>query len=59
MPYIIEEKGDKFILSNKNTGRVIAAHKTKAKASAQMKSLYAHEGSQDRIKGNVDINTED
>ena len=55
MPYIIESKGDKFILSNKDTGRVVAAHKTKAKAEAQRKSIYAHEGSMERIKGSVMI----
>lgn len=42
MPYIITRKGKNFILSNKNTGRVIAAHKTKKKAIAQMKALYVN-----------------
>lgn len=56
MPYEISSKGKKFILSNKETGRVIAAHDTKKKAQDQMKAIYANEnlsGASIRAKGNV------
>ncbi|MHA1210825.1 MAG: hypothetical protein ACTSSH_00040 [Candidatus Heimdallarchaeota archaeon] len=51
MSYEITEKGKKFIVSNQNTGRVVAAHKTKAKAVTQVKALYASEdGEADRME---------
>ena len=59
MPYEIEEKEDRFILSNKNTGRVVAAHKTKAKAEAQRKALYASESGMERPKGKIILDGEE
>lgn len=57
MPYEIEEKGKKFIVSRQSTGRVIAAHKTKDKAIAQIKSLYAKEnGEFSRMEAEVKVN---
>lgn len=59
MAFIVEEKGDRFIVSNKNTGRVMADHGTKEKAIIQAKALNVNENSIERIKGNIDINTEE
>lgn len=43
MPYEITKKGKKFILSNRDTGRVVAAHDTKKKAVKQMQAIYFSE----------------
>jgi len=43
MPYDITHKGKKFIVSNQNTGRVVAAHDTKEKATTQMEAMNIRE----------------
>ena len=58
MSYQIEHKGKRFILSNKDTGRVIADHETKDKAMAQAKALLENESTRTEIKEDVEMNTE-
>jgi hypothetical protein len=48
MPYKVIKKGEKYLLCKENpdgsVGRVIADHKSKKKAEAQMRAIYASEG---------------
>lgn len=43
MPYAIEKKENQFAVVNKDTGKVMGLHATRAKAEAQMRALYANE----------------
>jgi hypothetical protein len=43
MPYAVQEKNGKFVVINKDTGKVKGTHPTKSKATAQMRLLYGIE----------------
>lgn len=43
MPYKIEKQGRKFVVINKDTGKIKGTHDTKEKAVAQLRLLYAIE----------------
>lgn len=44
MPYGIRKSGNKYQVINKETGRVLGTHPTKAKAVKQLKAVYVHTG---------------
>ena len=44
MPYGIEQRGDKWVTINTETGKVKGTHDSKAKALRQMRLLYMVEG---------------
>jgi len=44
MPYSIRKKGNKYIVLNKETGKVKGTHTSRHKAIAQMRLLYGIEG---------------
>lgn len=43
MPYKIEKKGSKYLVINKDTGKVKGTHPSKDKATKQMRLLYGIE----------------
>lgn len=43
MPYVIRKSGKKWIVVNKETGKVKGTHDTKAKAKSQIRLLYGIE----------------
>lgn len=45
MPYQIEKRGNKWVVINKETGKVKGTHTTESKAKAQMRLLYSIEKS--------------
>ena len=44
MPYAVRKRGSKYVVVNKDTGRVLGTHPTKAKAQAQLRAVYSHTG---------------
>jgi len=44
MPYKVEQRGDKWVTLNTETGKVKGTHSSKAKALRQMRLLYMIEG---------------
>jgi len=44
MPYKVLKRKNKYIVVNKETGRVAGTHSTKTKAVSQMRLLYGIEG---------------
>lgn len=42
IPYKVEKRGDKFVVVNKDTGKVMGTHPTRAVAVKQMRALYVH-----------------
>ena len=42
IPYKVEKKGDKFVVVNKDTGKVMGTHPTRAAAVKQMRDLYVN-----------------
>ena len=44
MPYAIKKSGSKWQVVNKDTGRVLGTHPSKAKAEAQLRAVYANTG---------------
>ena len=52
MPYAVRKKGSDWVLVNKDTGRVLGTHSTKARAMAQLRAVYAnYHGHQKPKKG--------
>lgn len=43
MPYAVRKRGTKFVVINKNTGKVKGTHTSKIKAERQMRLLYGVE----------------
>lgn len=43
MPYEVKPNGEKFEVVNKDNGKVMGSHASRAKAEAQMRALYANE----------------
>ena len=43
MPYAIRKKGNKWLVVNKDTGKVKGTHDSKEKAEAQVRLLYGVE----------------
>ena len=43
MPYQIKQKGSKYLVVNKQTGKVKGTHTSKIKAARQMRLLYGVE----------------
>jgi len=44
MPYKILKRKNKYVVINKETGRVAGTHSSKAKATSQLRLLYGIEG---------------
>lgn len=42
MPYALKKKGSKWLVVNKDTGRVLGSHDTRAQASRQLRAVYAN-----------------
>lgn len=42
MPYVVEQRGEKWACVNPDTGRVYGTHDTEEKAKAQQRALYAN-----------------
>ena len=40
MPYAVRKRNSKFVVINKNTGKVKGTHASRAKAESQMRLLY-------------------
>ena len=40
MPYAVRKRGTKFVVINKNTGKVKGTHTSRSKAESQMRLLY-------------------
>jgi hypothetical protein len=43
MPYAIRKRGNKWVVINKETGKVKGTHSSREKAAAQMRLLYGIE----------------
>lgn len=54
MPYSIKKKGDKWVVYNKESGKIMGTHKSKEKAKEQIKALYANV--KEREIKDVDLN---
>ena len=44
MPYIIAKQGDKWVVKNKETGRVLGTHPSRKAAIQQLRAVYVHTG---------------
>ena len=42
MPWIISKEGSKWLVKNKETGRVAGTHPSKENATKQLRALYAN-----------------
>jgi len=42
MPYAIKKRGSKYVVVNKESGRVFGEHSSKSKAMKQLRALYAN-----------------
>ena len=42
MPYSVRKRGKKYVVVNKDTGKVKGTHPSKAKANRQLRALYAN-----------------
>lgn len=41
MPYAIKKRGNKYVVVNKESGRVFGEHDSRASAKKQLRALYA------------------
>lgn len=44
MPWAVRAKGGKYVVVNKDTGRVMGTHSSRAKALRQLRAIYANYG---------------
>lgn len=44
MPYGVKKKGGKWVVYNRETGKVYGTHPSKVAAVAQLKAIYANTG---------------
>jgi len=54
MPYAIKKQGNKWVVYNKDSGKVMGTHDSKEKAKAQLRALYANVKENELT--NVDLN---
>lgn len=43
MPWKVQKQGSKYAVVKETTGKVVGTHPTRAKATAQLRALYASE----------------